>query len=91
MSIDYGKKIVNFSHIFVTYIVQHVSCPKKYHIAEKDLVWLGVKLTIELMFGFKIFCIGNRQYKLVHVKFVNFSDLFDGFKFSNALIEILII
>jgi hypothetical protein len=53
----------------------HVRClqteasPKKNHTVEKDPVRFRVKLTVELGFHFKTFCIGNRQQRLFRVKF----------------------
>ena len=43
--------------------------PKKNRSVEKDPVRFGVKVMVELGFDFKTFCMGNRQHRLVHVKF----------------------
>ena len=63
----YGKKIEkvldNMSCMMFTNQVSH----KKNHSVEKDSVRFGVKATIELGFDFKTFCIGNREYILIHV------------------------
>ena len=36
---------------------------------EKESVRFGVKVTVELGFDFKTFCIGNREHRLFDVKF----------------------
>ena len=51
----------------------HVQClqtkisQKKNCTVEKDSVRFGVKVTVELRFDFKNFCIGNREHRLIHV------------------------
>ena len=56
-------------------IICHVRClqtetsQKKNRSVEKNSVRFGVKVTFELGFGFKTFCIGNREHRLFHVKF----------------------
>ena len=42
---------------------------KKNCSVEKDSVGFGVKVTVELGFDFNFFCIGNREHRLIHVKF----------------------
>ena len=42
---------------------------------EKDTVRFGVKVTIEFWFDFEFFSIGNRQFKLFHVKIWLFSGV----------------
>ena len=55
--------------------IYHVRClktkvtQKKDRSVEKDSVRFGVKVTDELGFDFKIFCIGNREHRLFRVKF----------------------
>ena len=63
----YGKNLRKF------HIICHVRClqtevsQKKNHSVEKDSVRFGVKVTIELGFDFKTFCVGNRENSLFHV------------------------
>ena len=64
--------------------LQTEACPKKNRSVEKDLVRFGVKVTVELGFDFKTFCIGNRQHRSVHVNFWEFSDPFDNFNLLAA-------
>ena len=66
---DYGKKLRRFRTICHVRPLQTEASPKKNRSVEKDPVRFRVKVTVELGFDFKFFCIGNRQYRLVHVKF----------------------
>ena len=59
---------------------------EKNRSVEKDYLRFGVKVTIELRFDFKTFCIGNRQHRLVMSNFGNFSDPFDNFNLLTAII-----
>ena len=74
-------------------IICHIRClqtkasQKKNRSVEKDSVRFRVKVTVELGFDFKIFCIGNRQHRLVYVKFCNFLDPFGNFNLLTAIIE----
>ena len=63
----YGKKIEKVSHnmsctMFINRVSQKKNCSVK-----KDSVKFGVKVTIELRFDFKTFCIGNIEHRLIHV------------------------
>ena len=55
--------------------IYHVRClqteasQKKNPGVEKESVRFGVKVTVELGFDFKTFCIDNREHRLFHVKF----------------------
>ena len=65
----YGKKLRRFRTIcHVRYLQTEVS-QKKNRSVEKDSVGFGVKVTVDLGFDFKSFCIGNREHILFHVKF----------------------
>ena len=66
---DCGKKLRRFRTICHVRPLQTEASPKKNHSVEKDPVRFGVKVMVELRFDFKSFCIGNRQHRLVHVKF----------------------
>ena len=69
---DCGKKLGRFLTICHVRRLQTEASPKKNRSVEKDLVRFAVKVTVELRFDFKSFCIGNRQHKLVQVKFWEF-------------------
>ena len=58
---------------------------KKNQRVEKDVVRFGVRVTIEFGFDFEIFSIANRQYKLLHIKFWYFLELYDIFNVSSAI------
>ena len=65
----YGKKLTRFHTMcHVRYSQTEVSQKKNLSV-EKDSVRFAVKVTVELGFDFKIFCIGNREQRLFHVKF----------------------
>ena len=66
---DYEKKLRRFRTICHVRPLQTEASPKKNQGVEKNLVRFRVKVTVELGFDFKTFCIGNRQHRLVHVKF----------------------
>ena len=59
-----------FSHVRLRRFrtICHVRClqteasQKKNRSVEKDSVRFGVKVTVELGFGFKTFCIGNKEH-----------------------------
>ena len=64
-----GKKLRRFWTIcHVQYLQTEVS-QKKNRSVEKDSVGFGVKVIVEFGFKFKTFCIGNREHRLIHVKF----------------------
>ena len=63
------KKLRRFRTICHVRPLQTEASPKKNRSVEKDPVRFEVKVTVELRFDFKSFCIGNRQHRLVHVKF----------------------
>ena len=67
-----GKKLRRFRIIYHVRRLQTEASPKKNRSVEKDPVRFGVKVTVELEFDFKTFCIGNKQHRLVHVKFWEF-------------------
>ena len=54
---------------FAQSVTYDVYKQKKNRSVEKDSVRFGVKVTVELGFGFKTFAIGNREHRLFHVKF----------------------
>ena len=63
----YEKKLRRFRTIcHVGYLETEVS-QKKNRSVEKDSVRFGVKVTVELGFDFRTFCIGNREHRLIHV------------------------
>ena len=62
-----GKKLRRFRTISHIRCLQTKVSQKKNRSVEKDSVRFGVKATIELGFDFKTFCIGNREYRLIHV------------------------
>ena len=64
------KKLRRFRIICRVRRLQTEASSKKNQGVKKDLVRFGVKVTVELRFDFKTFCIGNRQHRLVHVKFL---------------------
>ena len=60
----------NFEHLVQeTRCLQTEVSQMKNRSVEKDSVRFGVKVTVELGFDFKTFCIGNREHRLIHVKF----------------------
>ena len=67
---DCGKKLRRFRTICHVWPLQTEASPNKNQGVEKNLVRFGVKVTVELRFDFKTFCIGNRQHRLVHVNFL---------------------
>ena len=62
-----GKKLRRFRTIYHVRCLQAEVSPKKNRSVEKDSIRFGVKVTIELRFDFKTFCIGNREHRLIHV------------------------
>ena len=65
----YGKKLRRFRTTYQVRCLQTKASQKKNRNVEKDSVRFGVKVMVELGFGFKTFCIGNREHRLFHVKF----------------------
>ena len=63
----YGKKLRRSRKISHVRCLETEVSQKKNHSVEKDSVRFGVKVTIELGFDFKTFCIGNREHRLIHV------------------------
>ena len=66
---DHGKKLRRFRTICHVRCLQTEVFQKKNRSVEKDSVIFGAKVTVELRFDFKTFCIGNREQRLFHVKF----------------------
>ena len=64
-----GKKLRRFHTISHVRCLQTEVSQKKNRSVEKDSVRFGVKVTVELGFGLKTFCIGNREHRLFHVEF----------------------
>ena len=64
-----GKKMKRFCTICHVRCLQTKVSQKKNRSVENDSVGFGVKVTVKLGFDFKPFCIGNREYRLIHVKF----------------------
>ena len=64
------KKSRRFRTIYHVRPLQTEASPKKNRSVEKDSVRFRVKVTVELRFDFKSFYIGNRQQRLVHIKFL---------------------
>ena len=62
-----GKQLRRFRTICHVWCLQTKVSQKKNLSVEKDLVKFGVKVTIELGFDIKTFCIGNREHRLIHV------------------------
>ena len=63
------KKLRKFRTICHVWCLQTKVSQMKNRSVEKDSVRFGVKVTVELGFDFKTFCIGNREHRLFHVKF----------------------
>ena len=63
----HGKKLRRFCIIYHIRCLQTKVSQKKNNSVEKDLVGFRVKVTVELGFDFKTFCIGNREYRLIHL------------------------
>jgi len=61
------KKLRRFHTICHVRCLQTEVSQKKNRSVEKDSLRFEVKATIELRFDFKTFCIGNREYILIHV------------------------
>ena len=61
------KKLRRFHTICHVRCLQTEVSQKKNRSVEKDSVRFGVKATIKLGFDYKTFCIGNREYRLIHV------------------------
>ena len=89
--ISYVEAVVKNGEGFAQSVMYDVCKPKylrtKNRSVEKDSVRFGVKVTVELGFDFKTFCIGNREHRLFHVKFWYFLDLFDNFNLLSVIIE----
>ena len=62
-----GKKLRMFRTICHVRCLQIKVSHKKNRNVEKNSVRFGVKVMVELGFDFKTFCIGNREYRLIHV------------------------
>ena len=63
----HGKKLGRFHTICHVRCLQTKASQKKNRSDEKESVRFGVEVTVELGFDFKTFCIGNREYRLIHV------------------------
>ena len=63
------KKLRWFRTICHVLCLQNEVSQNKNCSVEKDSVRFGVEVTVELGFGFKTFCIGNREHRLFDVKF----------------------
>ena len=72
---DYGEKLWRFRKSWHVVCLQIEESSKKFQWVVNDSLGFGVKMTIELRFDIKTFCIGNI---LFHIKFWN---LFCYFKF----------
>ena len=64
-----GKKLRRFRTICHVWCLRPEVSHKKNRSVERDSVRFVVKVTIELGFSFKTFCIGNREHRLFHMKF----------------------
>jgi len=62
-----GKKLRRFCTIYHVWCLQTEVSQMKNRSVEKDSVRFGVKVTVELGFDFKTFCIGNREHRLIHM------------------------
>jgi hypothetical protein len=65
----YGKKLRRFRIICLLQCLQTEASQKKNRSVEKESIGFDVKVMVELGFDFKKFCIGNREHRLLHVKF----------------------
>ena len=63
----YGKKLRMFHTIYHIRCLQTEASQKKNHSVEKESIRFEIKVTVELGFDFKTFCIGNREHRLIHV------------------------
>ena len=63
----YDKKLRRFRTICHVRCLQTKVSQKKNRSIENDSVRFGVKVTVELGFDFRTFCIGNREHRLIHV------------------------
>ena len=63
----YGKELRRFRTICHVRCLQTEVPQKKNRSIENDSVRFGVKVTIELGFDFKTFCIVNTEHRLIHV------------------------
>ena len=82
-----GNKFRRFRTIFHVRCLQTEASPKKNRSVEKDLVRFGVKVTVELGFDFKTFCIGNENKDCFMCNFGKFLDMFDNFNLLSVIIE----
>ena len=57
----HGKKLRRFHTICHVRCLQTKVSEKENYSVENDSVRFGVKVTVELGFDFKTFCIGNRE------------------------------
>jgi hypothetical protein len=64
-----GKKLRRFHTSCHVWCLQNEASRKMNHTVEKDPVRFGVKVTVKFEFDIKTFCIGNRQQRLLQVKF----------------------
>ena len=68
----YGKKLRRFRTMCHVWCSQTEVSQKKNLSVVKDSIRFVVKVTVELGFDFKTFCIGNREHRLIHVQFLYF-------------------
>ena len=61
------RKIEKVSHNLSRTMFTNRSISEEESSVENDSVRFGVKVTVELGFDFKTFCIGNREHRLIHV------------------------
>ena len=62
-----GKKLRMFRTICHVRCLQTEVSQKMNRSIENDPVRFGFKVMVELGFEFRTFCIGNREYRLIHV------------------------
>ena len=65
----HGKQLRRFRTICHVRCLQTEVSKKKNRSVQKDSVRFRVKVTVDLGFDFNTFCIGNREHRLIHVKF----------------------
>ena len=67
LMISYVEAVVKnwecFAQFYMYDCLQNEASPKKNRTIEKNLIRFGVKVTVELGFDFKTFCMGNRQHR----------------------------
>ena len=64
-----GKNLRKFRTFWHIGCLEIKASQRKDRSIEQDSIRFGVKVTVELWFDYKTFCVGNREESLLHVNF----------------------